>query len=150
MRARNLAIALALTVAGSGCVSALRVEQTLPPSLGDLTAAQVVEITDWSGTVLLRGTLSAAEEVKGRIERTAELTSPANTVSRGTVEVEIDRREGTSKEEFRVLVQALPYPASCKLLVDGHQLTMFSTTEEGRVLVKLTRRVVPTTATKQP
>lgn len=150
MRARGLVIGLALTIAVSGCVSALRVEQTLPPAIGDLAAAQSVEIADWSGTVLLRGTLSAAEEVKGRVVRTATLSSPANTVSNGTVEIEIDRRQGTSDEVVRVHVADLPYPASCRLLVDGQQVTMFSTSAEGRVYIKLTRRVVPTTAAKQP
>jgi hypothetical protein len=150
MRAGRLTIALAAAVAMTGCASVMRVEQTLSPAVAELTAAQTISITDWSGAVVLRGTLSAPAEVKGKITRTGELTSPANAVAHATVAIEIEQQDGLRLEELRIKVANLACPGSCKLFLDTQQLIVFSTPEDGVVLLKMTRRVNPLPGAKRP
>jgi hypothetical protein len=133
-----LGIALA---AGACLASTMRVEQTLSTSFADLAAIKTLEVTTQSGEVLLSGTFTDAPASNGKVERTAALSSPSNAVSKGTASIEIDRSSGLSEEEVVVKLEALPYPESCRLMADGRELTLFSTTENGKVEFRLTRRV---------
>ena len=140
---RRLSIVIAL-VAVSACATSLKVDQTLPSSFGDLAAIKTIEITTQAGDVLLRGTFEESGEVAGKIERTATLVSPTNSASRGSVSMELDRTEGLSDEEVTVKLRDLPYPASCRLLADGHEMTLFDTTKEGALEFRFARRVTLT------
>lgn len=134
----------AIAFATAACLStALKVDQTLSPTFADLATIKTIEVTTQSGDVLLRGTFEESAKASDKIERTAALTSPSNTVARGTAAIEIDRSSGLSEEEIVVKLEKLPYPASCRLMVDGRELTMFSTSSEDKLEFRLARRVTP-------
>ena len=141
---RRLSI-LALLLTASACLaSTMKVEQTLSTSIGDLAAVKAIEVTTQSGEVLVRGTFNGEggpSGTTGKIVRNAPLSSPTNGGSKGSVSIEIDRTSGLSEEEITVKLEALPYPESCKLMADGRELTLFSTTENGKLELKLARRV---------
>ena len=128
-------------VAGACLTSTMRVDQTLSTSFGDLATIKRLEVTTQSGEVLLSGTFADSPASNGKTERTASLSSPTNAVSKGTAAIEIDRSSGLSEEEIVVKLEALPYPESCRLMADGRELTLFSTTEKGKVEFRLSRRV---------
>ena len=134
--------ALATTsVATHACLaSALRVDQTLPPTFADLATIKSIEVTTQSGEVLLRGTFSESTNSSSKLERTANLTRPDSTTVGGTAEIEIDRSSGLSEEKMTVKLDELPYPESCRLMADGRELTMFSTTKS-KMEFRLSRRV---------
>ena len=79
-----LAVGLLLS---SACLGTVRLQQTLSPAFGDLTTVKLVELVDDSGAVLMRGTFNAPSTGGGKIERTAELTSPKNNAPMGEVEI---------------------------------------------------------------
>ena len=134
--------ALAATAAATNaCLgSALRVDQTLPPTFADLATIKSIEVTTQSGNVLLRGSFAEGTNSSGKFERTASLTTPDTNATRGTARIEIDRTNGLSDEKITVKLDELPYPESCRLLADGRELTMFSTTK-GKMEFRLARRV---------
>jgi hypothetical protein len=65
---------------------------------------------------------------------------PDSPTTRGTALIEIDRTSGLSDEKMTVKIDELPYPESCRLMADGRELTIFSTTK-GKIEFRLTRRV---------
>ena len=148
MVSRGFVIALALAV--SACFAPMRVEQTLSGTFGDVSNAKIVEIQDAGGHVLLRGELSAptAVDVKTtkKATRTAVLSSPNGTGPTGTAEIEIDRHNGFTEELIDVALEALPYPMSCRLLLDGRDVLTFWSTKNGRLDLRLNRRVTSGTA----
>jgi hypothetical protein len=138
---RRLGLAGILVIATSCLGSTMKIDQTLSPSFGDLATVKTIEVTTQSGEVLLRGTFSEGISSSGKVERNASLTSPDSTASRGTATIEIDRSSGLSEEEIVVKLEELPYPESCRLMADGRELTIFSTTAKGKVEFRLNRRV---------
>lgn len=139
--ARFLIAALVAIGCGACVATSMRIEQSLEPTFADLTTLKTVEVVTHTGDVLLRGQFSEAAGEGARIERTAALTSPTNAATRGTAAIEIDRVNGLSDEELRIELTDLPYPQSCRLVADGREVTLFSTTENGRLSLRLTRRV---------
>jgi hypothetical protein len=141
---RRLWIAAALgvaLVATNACLtSALRVDQTLPSSFADLATIKSIEVTTQSGEVLLRGSFSEGANSSSKVERTASLTMPDSTTTRGTALIQIDRSSGLSDEKMTIKLDELPYPESCRLMADGRELTIFSTTK-GKIEFHLARRV---------
>lgn len=132
---------VATLVSVSACLgSTMRVDQTLSPDFGDLTAIKSLEIRTQSGDVLLRGTFSEGTNSSGKLERTASLTSPDTNIVRGTAAIEIDRSNGLAEEEIVVKLDELPYPESCRLVADGRELTFFSTVPKGKLEFRLSRR----------
>jgi hypothetical protein len=134
------ALGAAIVVTNACLGSALRVDQTLSPSFADLSTIKSIEVTTQSGDVLLRGSFSEATNSSSKLERTASLTMPDSTTARGTALIEIDRTSGLSEETITVKLDELPYPESCRLMADGRELTIFSTTK-GKIEFRLTRRV---------
>ena len=67
-------IALTLSAGSARLIGerAQRPGDTLPQSVGDLTAAQLVEIRDQAGQVLLHGTLKTSKNEPKETERTAD------------------------------------------------------------------------------
>ena len=141
---RRLLIVAALVTTGmatNACISsALRVDQTLPSTFADLATIKTIEVTTQSGEVLLRGSFSEGTTSASKLERTATLTRPDSTTAGGTAQIEIDRTSGLSDEEMIVKLYELPFPESCRLMADGRELTMFSTTK-GKTEFHLKRRV---------
>jgi len=134
------ALGATIVVTNACLASALRVDQTLPPSFADLAAIKSIEVTTQSGVVLLRGSFSEGANSSSKLERTASLTMPDSTTTRGTALIEIDRTSGLSDEKMTVKLDELPYPESCRLMADGRELTIFSTIK-GKIEFHLARRV---------
>jgi hypothetical protein len=137
-------LAVGLALSSAACLGSIRMESTLPAELGDLTAAKAVEVVDSSGHVLLGGTFAepSGETSKAdKIERTAALIRPADKTRAGTVEIGIDRTSGVSEEEIVVKAEDLPYPATCRVVVDGREIAQFSTLEDGKLNLRVWRRV---------
>jgi hypothetical protein len=134
------AVGAAIVVTDACLGSALRVDQTLSPAFADLATIKSIEVTTQSGDVLLRGSFSEGATSSNKLERTASLTMPDSTTARGTALIEIDRTRGLSEETITVKLDELPYPESCRLMADGRELTIFSTTK-GKIEFHLTRRV---------
>ena len=141
---RRLVIVAALAMTGvatNACVgSALRVDQALPSTFADLATIKSIEVTTQSGDVLLRGSFSEGTSSSSKFERTASLSMPDSTTARGTAVIEIDRSSGLSDETMIVKIDELPYPESCRLMADGRELTMFTTTKS-KMEFRLARRV---------
>jgi hypothetical protein len=136
-------VILAVSISAFAIVNARdqRIQQALSPTFGDLARVQRVEIIDASGNVVLNGDFATTSEDSDEIERTAPLTAKGATRTRGTAEIEIARSKGVvTKDEIELTADGLPPRASCKLLVDGVQVSEFTTTNKGRVDLKLSRR----------
>ena len=65
---------------------------------------------------------------------------PDGKEAAGTAAIDIDRKDGVSEEEIVIRAEDLPYPASCKVTVDGREIAMFSTTQDGKIELRLWRR----------
>ena len=140
-RGSVILLSASLLIASFACVGTVRLQQTMSPAFGDLAAVKLVELVDSSGTVLMRGTFSAPTTNGAKVERTAELTRPTSNVAVGQVEIDLDRNSGVSEEEFLVKAEDLPYPASCRVMVDGLEIAQFSTTQDGKIDLRVWRRV---------
>jgi hypothetical protein len=134
-------LAVGLLLSNAGCLGPVRLQQTLSPAFGDLTTVKLVELVDDSGAVLVRGTFSTPSTNGNKIQRTAELTRPSNNSSMGQVEIDVDRNNNFSEEEVIVKAQDLPYPASLKVKMDGLEVAAFSTQQDGKIDLRMWRRV---------
>ena len=131
----------AALAAGSGIVAAQRPGDTLPASVGDLNAAQLVEIKDLNGQVLLHGTLKTSKNDPKETERKAELESPTGQKAKGKAEIEIERKDGViAKEEVELEVEKLPAMTECQLFIDGKHVSSLTTTKAGKAELKLERK----------
>lgn len=133
-----------IALASFAVVSALgrTTQQPLPPTFGDLNAVQGIELTNQAGEVLLRGTFSTKSDKPKGTEKIADLTSPAGTEAKGKAEIEIGRANGAVvKEEIEVTAERLPGGINCKLMVDGQEAATFTTTNKGKVSLKLSRQM---------
>jgi hypothetical protein len=139
-RASVVLLTLALAVPMTACLGRIRLEQPLPPEFGDLAGAKQIELVDASGQVLLQGTFNTPSGTADTLERTAELMRPDGKAAAGAAVIDIDRKDGVSEEEIVVRAEDLPYPASCKVMVDGREIAMFSTTQDGKIDLRLWRR----------
>ena len=128
------------------CLGPMKIEQPLSPTFGDLSTVKDIEVLADNGTVLAKGTLAVAGETgtAGKIARSAALTSPSGSGPMGTIEIDIDRTGSLSVEEVQLKLENLPYPASCRVMADGKELTAFSTIGKGKMNVEMSRRVTLT------
>ena len=131
----------AAVTTGSGILAAQRPGDTLPASVGDLNAAQLVEIKDMNGQVLLHGTLKTSKNDPKVTERKAELESPTGQKASGKAEIEIERKNGVvAKEEVELEVEKLPAMTECQLFIDGRHVSSLTTTKAGKAQLKLERK----------
>ena len=131
----------ATVTAGPGVLLAQRPGDTLPASVGDLNAAQLIEVKDLNGQVLLHGTLKTSKNEPKETERKAELESPTGQKAKGKAEVEIERKDGAiAKEEVDLEVEKLPAMTECQLFIDGRHVSSFTTTKAGKGELKLERK----------
>ena len=93
---------------------------------------------------LLRGTLNDESTGNGKSVRRVTLASPSGTAPAGTAEIRIARENGMSDEEVLVQLRDMPYPTVCRLLADGKEIAIFSTSDKGKADLKLNRRVTGT------
>ncbi len=121
-----------------------RIEQALSPAFGNLAVVRTVEIVDTSEKVLLSGVFETTSEDADETERSAQLIAPNGSDARGTAEIEIARRKRVViRDEIELTAEMLPIGTTCRLLVDGQQVSEFTTTKKGRVDLKLSRKVSP-------
>jgi hypothetical protein len=140
-RGSVILLAAGLLIGSFACLGTVRVQQTMSPAFGDLATVKLVELVDSSGTVLMRGTFDAPTTTGAKVERTAELTRPTSNVPVGEAEIDLDRNNGISEEEFLIKAEDLPYPASCRVMVDGLEIAQFSTTRDGKIDLRVYRRL---------
>ena len=106
--------------------------------LGDWNAAQLVEVRDKAGQVLLHGTLATKENSLKETERKADLVSPAGQGAKGEVEIEIKRKDGVvTKNEVDLDVENLPAMMDCGVFIDGRSIGTFVTSKKGKGELKL-------------
>jgi hypothetical protein len=133
-----VAIALA---AGGSAVAATSQDRTLPASVGNLGDAKLVEVRDANGQALLTGTLVTSKNTPGKMERSADLTSPTGQNAKGEVEVEIERKDGVvTRDRVDLDLERLPVMATCTLFIDGQLVASFVTTKAGKAEFELSRK----------
>ena len=129
------AFALA-TLAGSGAIIAQQPASLA--SMGDLSAAQLVEVRDKAGQVLLHGTLSTEENTPKETERKADLASPSGQGAKGEIEIEIERKDGVvTKNEIELEAEKLPAMLDCEVFLDGRSIGTFVTSKKGKGKLEL-------------
>ena len=136
-------MALALSILGNSAVTAQdQREQTLPASVGDLAAVQLIEVRDASGQVLLNGTFVTDKNTPKETEREAELKSPTGQASKGKVEVEIERKDGVvTADKLEIEVEKLPAMATLTLHIDGQPVGTLMTGKNGKAEITLVRKL---------
>src|SRR5262245_50376885 len=103
MSGRRLIIVAAatLTLLGGGTQIHAAQKGQLPAEVGDLNDAQLVEVRDQSGQVLINGTLKTSSNKPNETEREADLASPTGQKAEGEFEVEVSRKDsGVTKSEI--------------------------------------------------
>jgi len=140
MTARQLfgTAAIALALLGGGTL--LAQERVLPATIGDLNAVQLVEVVDQQGQVILHGTLKTESNTAKETERKAELVSPSGQRAKGEVEIEIERKDSSVKNEVEVKVEHLPINMQCELRLDGRAAATFLTSKTGKAKFELERK----------
>ena len=134
------ALLLILGGAWGGQVQAAQ-KGTLPAIVGDLNDAQLVEVRDQNGQVLLHGTLKTSKDTPRETERAATLESPNGQKAEGEFETEIERKAGVvTMEEVELSAKHLPAMTQCELFIDGRQVTTLTTSKSGKAKVKLQRK----------
>jgi len=140
-----LAAALPLGRATLTATGAQRAQETLPATIGDLSAAQLIEVRDNTGQVLLHGTWTTSKNTPKEMERKAELASPTGQASKGDAEIEIERKDGVAtKDEIEIEVEKLPAMTNCTVLIDGQPAAAFMTSKKGNGELKLSRKITAT------
>lgn len=139
----STAVALGI-FAGAGTLTAQTRDTTIPTTIGDLNAAQLIEVRDQSGKVLLNGTLKTEATKRNGIERKAELVSPSGDKAEGDFEVEIERKQKNgsveTRDEIELEVEHLPGVLQCELFIDGKRVTSFVTSRSGKAAFELERK----------
>jgi len=143
MTVSKLLIATALTVVAvtiaATLLNAQRIQRGLPLPFAALDEVSRVEVLGRAGEVLLRGVFSTKEESASEVEREA-LLSPVAGTARGLAEIEIERTKAApTKDEIEVTVEGLAPNTTHKLMIDGHEVTVFTTTSHGKADLKLSR-----------
>ena len=139
----TLAVAVGI-FAGAGTLTAQTRDTSIPTTVGDLNAAQLIEVRDQSGKVLLNGTLKTESSKPKEIERKADLASPSGDKAEGELEIEIERKEKNggveTKDEIELEVEHLPAMLQCELFIDGRRVASFVTSKSGKAEFELERK----------
>ena len=143
MASRRTLVALSMAIAVSAGAGRLVAQGkgTLPSTIGDLNAAQLVEVRDQAGQVLVNGTLKTTKNKPRETERKAELASPTGQQkAEGEAEVEIERKDNiVKKDELELEVEHLPAMTTCEVFIDGIRAGSFVTSKSGKGKLKLDR-----------
>jgi hypothetical protein len=136
------AFVLAVAAGVGAAAGAAQDKNALPAAIGDLEQAQLIEVRDQGGQILLHGTLKTSDNAPKATTRKAELRSPTGQKAKGKVEIEIERTDGViAKEAVEVKLENLPTMTPCELALDGKHVTSFLTTKAGKAELKLERKV---------
>ncbi len=115
-------------------VSGMRdVRQPLPNALNDLASIKTVEIRDAGGQVVLNGNFTTWTERDGDLNGEALLNRGNSTANaRGEADFEVSReRNGFIEKDLDVEVDDLAADTTYNLIIDGQQITSFSTNRRG-------------------
>ena len=141
---RSIAALTFVLALGAGPIALANSPQdknVLPASVGDLEQAQLIEVRDTTGTILLHGTLKTSKKELDETERKADLVSPTGQKTKGKASIEIERKNGViSKEEVELSLERLPVKTQCELVLDGRHLMSFTTGNDGKAQLKLERK----------
>jgi hypothetical protein len=135
----GVALAVALLGAPAAPASA-QARNEIPADVGDLATAQLVEIRDRAGAVLLHGTFKTSENSPREIERKVDLVSPSGQKTKGKVAIEIKRRDGRVEDEVVLALERMPAMTDCEVFVDGKFAGAFVTSKSGNGEVRLKRK----------
>jgi hypothetical protein len=135
-------IAVGLALAGGRTVFA-QDPRLLPDTIPDLNNAQLVEIVDQTGQVLLHGTLKTSSNTVKQTDRKADLVSPSGQKAKGKIDIEIERKDNSVKDQVEVSVEGMPTSSQFELRLDGRQATTFLTSKTGRAKFELERKSLP-------
>lgn len=105
--------------------------------VGDFTNAQLAEVHDAQGQLLLRGQFTVVEDEDGDVERKARL-EPAgpDADAAGEAEVEISN-DGSSTQEVEFSVRNLQPSVTVTFLIDGQEISRATVDRRGRADVEL-------------
>ena len=136
-----LSVATALALSAGATAVVAQSKDRLPATVGDLTTAQLIEVRDQAGQVLLNGTFKTEKNKPDETERKADLTSPTGQEkAEGDAEVEVERKNGVAKkDELELEVEHLPAMTSCEVFIDGVRAGAFVTSKSGKGKLKLDR-----------
>jgi hypothetical protein len=124
---------LATVGVGGGVTMAQQSKDVTVAQVGDLNAAQLIEVRDKGGQVLLHGTLETKGNSLKETERKADLVSPAGQGAKGEVEIEITRKDGAvNKNKIDLDVENLPAMLECGVFIDGRSVGTFVTSKKGK------------------
>src|SRR5262245_34653697 len=98
-------LTLAVPTAASLAAGQQRAPEIIPMSVGDLNQAQLIEVRDSAGQVLLHGTFKTADNTPKETERSAKLESPSGQAAKGKVSIEVERTDKATKDEIKVEVE---------------------------------------------
>ena len=146
MSPKQLIITLVCTLgisAGSAALAQTR-DTGIPALIDDLNAAQLVEVRDQAGSVVLHGTLKTESTKSAKVERRAELDSPAGGQGDGDISIEIERKQKNgnieTKDELELEVERLAGVAQYELFIDGKRVGSFMTSKAGKAKLELERK----------
>jgi hypothetical protein len=145
-RPNVFALTLVGALAASACMGTVRLEQTLPTTVAPLSTVKTLEVTGEDGALLLRGQLNDEAAANGKTVRMVTLANPSGPAPTGIAEIRITLENGVTDEEVIVKVREMPYPSVCRLLADGKEIAIFSTSDKGKADLKLNRRVTSSPA----
>jgi hypothetical protein len=112
----------------------------IPAAVGDLATAQLVEIRDRNGAVVLHGTFKTSENTPREIERKVDLVSPTGQKTKGKAAIEIKRKDGKVEDEIVLTLEGMPTMTDCEVFVDGKLAGSFVTSKSGGGEVRLKRK----------
>lgn len=115
------------------------IKQPLPPSLTDLAAVKVIEISDANGQTILKGNFIESGNDLDEVERTAALVSEGGSANaRGEASIEISKKKnGFTEKELEVETHNLAARSVFKVIVDGQEVASFTTDAAGKAELEL-------------
>jgi hypothetical protein len=130
------AFVLVMFGAGGRVMLAQQSKEVIKESLtqvGDLSTAQLVEVRDKTGQVLLHGTFATKDNSLKETGRKAKLVSPGGQGAKGEIEIGITRKDGgVSKNKIDLDVENLPAMLDCGVFIDGRSVGTFVTSKKGK------------------
>lgn len=130
---------VALLIQTSQGAQVHRIEKPLPPTVTDLQQAQVIEIRNDAGAVVLTGTLPNKNNDKAsEIRRKVKLSGPSGS---GSAAVHVSTKNGQTKDqELELELERLLYGGAYKVFVDTKEIYAFSADSRGKASVKLSSK----------
>lgn len=115
-----------------------------PVTLGDVRDAQLVEIRDQRGRVVLAGEFRSRRDALGNIEKDAALTAPRGDRVIGEIEVEIPAAGREHRQpELEVDVLGLAPRETFSVAIDDRVVGTFTTDDRGSVDMEIQEGETP-------